>query len=290
MEASNRVVEERIIRPPRLVPDDLGAILGFRGVLGNLGLVASLTRREIGARYRGSWLGFCWPVLQPLLLLGVYTFIFSFVFGARWPGIYESDVVGYAIVVFTGLVTFNIFAEAVRSAPTLILGHRSFVTRVVFPLEVLPVVQVAAALVHAAAGLVVLFVFLLVSGAPIPWTAAWLPLVWLSFAVFSLGLCYLIATVSVFVRDLEPLIGILIMGLFFGSAIFYPIERLPEGIQAIVRLVPTAAAVDLSRSLLLLGVTPPPATLVGPLVVSIGTLCFGYACFMKAKGSFADAL
>ena len=283
-------MEERIIEPSGLVPKHLGQILAFQGIFGHLELVAGLTRREIASRYRGSWLGFCWPVLQPLLLLGVYTFIFSTVFGARWPGVYESDLIGYAVVVFSGLVTFNIFAESVRTAPRLIVANRNFVQRVVFPLEILPLVQVGAALVHAAAGLVVLLVFLVASGAPLHWTACWVPLVWLVFAIFSLGVGYLIATASVFVRDLEPLVGIVITGLFFGSAIFYPIERLPESLQALVRAVPTAGAVDLTRSLLLLGTTPSAGAVLGPLCVSLGTLVVGYACFMRAKGSFADAL
>ena len=282
--------EERIIEPPRLIPRRLGSIATFSGVFGNLELATSLTRREISARYRGSLLGFCWPILQPILLLGVYTFIFSTVFGARWPGVYEDDLVGYAVVVFSGLVTFNIFGESVRTSPKLLLSNRNFVKRVVFPLELLPVVQVAAAVVHAGAGFLVLLVFLVLSGAPLHWTACWVPVVWLVFAIFSLGVCYFLSTLSVFLRDLEPVIGILITGLFFGSAIFYPIERLPEVAQTLVRTLPTGAAVDLTRSLLLLGELPGPEAFLGALAVSFAFLFVGYALFMKAKGSFADAL
>ncbi len=283
-------MEERIIEPPRAAARHLGSILAFRGVLDHLELIASLTRREISSRYRGSFLGFCWPVLQPILLLGVYTFVFSTVFGARWPGIYANDLVGYAVVVFSGLVTFNIFAESIRPAPMLLVKNRNFVTRVVFPLEILPIVQVAAAVVHAAVGFLVLLAFLLISGAPLHWTIGWIPAVWLVFAIFSLGVTYLVSTVSVFVRDIEPMIGIAVVGLFFGSAIFYPIERLPDSLQTIIRAIPTAAAVDLTRGLLLLGEAPDPKSLVGALVVSFSTLLVGYAVFMAAKRRFADAL
>ena len=283
-------MEERIIEPQRLLPPRLRSVLLFSGIWRNAELISSLTRREIAARYRGSWLGLFWPILEPLMLLAVYTFIFSIVFGARWPGVYESDLIGYAIVVFSGLVTFNIFAESVRACPKLILANSNFVRRVVFPLEVLPVVQVGTALFNATAGFAVLLVFLFASGAPIALTALWVPVVWLSFAVFSLGVAYLVAAASVFVRDLEPLVAITITALFFGSAIFYPLERLPDGIQEWVRLVPTAAAVDLTRSLLLLGKAPDASHMLGPGVVSIVTLILGYGFFMKAKGSFADAL
>ena len=284
------LMEERIIEPPRAATRHLGSILTFRGVLDNLELIASLTRREISSLYRGSLLGFLWPILQPVLLLGIYTFVFSTVFGARWPGIYANDVAGYAVVVFSGLVTFNIFGESIRSSPRLLLKHRNFVTRVVFPLEILPVVQVATALTHAMAGFAVLVIFLLVTGAPFHWTALWIPLVWVPFALFTLGMSYLISTLSVFVRDLEPLVGIFVMGLFFGSAIFYPIERLPDALQTIVRMIPTAAAVDLTRSLLLLGRIPEPGAVLGALAGSLATLVVGYAVFMMAKRSFADAL
>lgn len=285
-----RVLPERIVEPPQLVSGGLGSILLFTGVFRHLDLVAQLTLREISSRYRGSLLGSVWPFLQPLLLLGIYTFVFSVVFGARWSGIYGSDVVSYALVVFSGLVTFNIFAESVRTAPKLVLSNRNFVKRVVFPLEVLPVVQVAAAIVHAVAGLAVLLLGLLVVGAPIGWTALLLLVVWAGFAFFSLGVCYLVATISVFVRDLEPLVGIAVMGLFFGSAIFYPIDRLPDWMESSIRLVPTAAAVDFTRELLLLGQLPDPAAALGAGAVSVTTLVVGYACFMTAKGRFADAL
>ena len=283
-------MEERIVEPPRWRPRKLGALISFEGLRRNRGLVGNLVRREVAARYRGSWLGFFWPILQPLLLLGVYTFIFSLVFGARWPGIYESDLAGYAIVVFSGLVTFNIFAESVRGCPKLIISNRAFVQRVVFPLEVLPAVQVGAALVHASIGFAVTLVFLVASGAPVYSTVFVVPFVWLGFAAFSLGVCYLVATIAVFVRDLEPLIAIGITALFFGSAIFYPLERLPDGVEVWIRFLPTAAAVDLSRRLLLLGEMPGQQDLLVPAAISFATLLFGYVCFMRAKGRFADAL
>ncbi|MCR9095257.1 MAG: ABC transporter permease [bacterium] len=283
-------MEERILQPPGVAPRRLVDVLFAMAIWRNLGLVRSLTARELEVRYRGSWLGFCWPVLQPLLLLAVYTFVFSFVFGASWPGIYDSDIAGYAVIVFTGLVTFNIFAESVRACPKLILAHRNFVQRVVFPLEVLPVVQIAAACVHAAAGLGVLLVFLVASGVSIGWTALWLPVVWAFFAVFSLGVCYAVAAISVSVRDLEPLVGIGMTGLFFASGIFYPLERLPDDVEAWIRLVPTAAAVDVSRSVLLLGVAPSPEALLGPGAVSFVVFLLGYAIFLRSREGFADAL
>lgn len=283
-------MQERVLQPPGVAPRKLFDALFAMAIWRNLGLVRSLTVRELAVRYRGSWLGFCWPVLQPLLLLGVYTFVFSFVFGARWPGIYDSGLAGYAVIVFTGLVTFNIFAESVRACPKLILANRNFVQRVVFPLEVLPVVQIAAAFVHAAAGLAVLLVFLVASGVQIGPTALWLPLIWAVFAVFSLGVCYAVAAISVFVRDLEPLVGIGMTGLFFASGIFYPLERLPDHVEVWIRLVPTAAAVDLSRGVLLLGQAPEPEALVGPASISLVVFLTGYAIFLRSRERFSDAL
>ena len=283
-------LEERVLQPPGVAPRRFFKALFAMATWGNLGLVLSLTARELAVRHRGSWLGFFWPVLQPLLLLVVYTFVFSFVFGATWPGIYDSDLAGYAVIVFTGLVTFNIFAESVRACPKLILSNRNFVQRVVFPLDLLPVVQIAAACVHAMVGLGVLVLFLVASGVSIGPTALWLPVVWAVFAFFSLGVCYAVAAISVFVRDLEPLVGIGMTGLFFASGIFYPLERLPDEVEVWVRLVPTAAAVDLSRSVLLLGRAPAPEALLGPAGVSLAVFFLGYAIFLRSREGFADAL
>lgn len=283
-------MEERVLEAPRTLPRFRWEVLSLAVIWRNAGLIRSLTQRELAARYRGSWLGFSWPVLQPMLLLAVYTFVFSFVFGATWPGIYDSAVAGYAVVVFTGLVTFNIFAESVRSCPKLVLANRNFVQRVVFPLEVLPVVELLVALVHAAAGLAVLLVLLVASGVPLTAAALWLPLVWGIFSVFALGVCYAVAALGVFVRDLDPLVGIGMTGLFFGSAIFYPLERVPDPFAAWVRLLPTASAVDLSRSVLLLGQAPRWEQLAGPALVSLAVFAMGYGLFVRTRGRFADAL
>ena len=285
-----QTIDERIIEPPRRVSRDIWPVLLFAGLWQNGPLIWTLTLREVTSRYRGSFLGLLWPFLQPLLLLAVYTFVFSFVFGARWPGVFESDLVGYAVVVFCGLVTFNIFAESVRTCPQVILAHRTFVQRVVFPLEVLPVAQVGAAIVHAMAGLAIVFVFLLLSDAKLHAAALWLPVVWLCFAFFSLGVCYLVASISVYVRDFEPLVAIGITGLFFGSGIFYPLERLPDAIEPWVRMLPPAGAVDWSRRLLLLGEAPGAIDLLSLAGVSFVVFAVGYAWFMMSKGGFADAL
>lgn len=253
-------------------------------------LILQLTRREISRRYRGSSLGIAWPFLQPLLLLAVYTLVFTGVFKARWPNLASEGTTSFAVVLFTGLVTFNIFSESVSAAPRLILANRSFVKRVVFPLEVLPVVRVMAALVQAVLGLGILLVGLPLLGFSPRWTALLLPMVWLPLTLFVLGLTFFLSSVGVFVRDIEQVIGVVVTALFFGSAIFYPIAQIPESARWFVEWLPTAVFVEDTRQLLLYGNVPlrPQSLATGGLALVTGVL--GFVWFMKAKKAFSDVL
>jgi lipopolysaccharide transport system permease protein len=190
------------------------------GLLRHRELIAQLTRREVSQRYKGSLLGMAWPLVQPLLMLTVYTFVFSVVFRARWPSLPGADTADFALVIFTGLITFSIFSETVSAAPGLILANRNLVKRSVFPLEILPIVKASGALVQGVFSLMILLAGMLALGFTPSWTALCLPAVWLPLWLFSIGSAYFLSALGVFVRDLGQLVGVVITALFFGSAIF----------------------------------------------------------------------
>jgi lipopolysaccharide transport system permease protein len=272
------------MRTVRVVPSFLRHFWQYRTLLWRL------TQREVVGRYRGSVLGWSWSLLNPLLMLGVYTFVFSTVFKARWPDLQQSGSLGFAINLFTGLIVFNLFAECVSKAPALVLSEPSYVTKVVFPLEVLSGVAVGAAIFHACTGLIVLAGFKLIATGGIPSTALWLPWVWLPLGLGCLALCWVLSALGVFLRDLPQLVSVVLSILMFLSAVFYPISALPERWQPILLANPLVLVIEQTRQVLVRGERPDATYLFIsiPLALLSCELCF--QLFQKARRGFADVI
>lgn len=253
-------------------------------------LLWRLTQREVIGRYRGSILGWSWSLLNPLLMLGVYTFVFSTVFKARWPDLQQAGPLGFAINLFAGLIVFGLFSECVSRAPTLILSQPSYVTKVVFPLEVLSGVAVGAATFHACTSLVVLAGFELIATGTMPVTALWLPLVWMPLILGCLALCWLLSALGVFLRDLPQLVSVSLSMLMFLSAVFYPISALPERWQPLLLANPLVIIIEQTRQVLVRGQQPSARyLLIGmPVALFCCELCF--RLFQKARRGFADVI
>lgn len=253
-------------------------------------LMWRLTQREVAGRYRGSLLGWGWSLLNPLLMLGVYTFVFSTVFQARWPDLEQAGSLGFAINLFAGLIVFNLFAECVGKAPTLVLSQPSYVTKVVFPLEVLSAVAVGAAIFHACTSLVVLAGFSWIATGGIPATALWLPLVWLPLALGSLALCWLLSALGVFLRDLPQLVSVGLSILMFLSAVFYPISALPARWQPVLLANPLAVVIEQTRRVIVRGENPTVAYLIFGIPIALLSCELCFRLFRKARRGFADVI
>jgi lipopolysaccharide transport system permease protein len=253
-------------------------------------LIRQLAYREVLGRYKGSFLGLAWSVLHPLLMLVVYTFVFSVIFKARWGVDPEEGRAVFAFTLFIGLITFGLFAELVNAAPTLILYNASFVKKVVFPLEVLVVVRFLSITAHSLFSLAILLLGLLFAYGTIPWTALALPVAWLPIMLFSLGCAYFLASLGVFIRDVGSTVSIVTTVLFFLTPIFYPLRLVPEQFQIVCRVNPLALYVEDARRVLLWGMLPEwPWFLLG-LMFSTGVCILGFAWFMKSKKTFADVI
>ena len=255
----------------------------------NRGLIASLTQREIIGRYRGSALGIVWSFFNPLLMLTVYTFVFSVVFKARWTSTSESKT-EFALILFTGLIIFNLFAECISRAPSLVLGNANYVKKVVFPLEILPWVVMWSAIFHFCISLLVwLCFYLLFFGLPHT-TSLLIPLVLLPLVFFTMGISWLLASLGVYLRDTAQIIGVLVTCLMFLSPIFYPASSLPSDFQYFLRLNPLTPAIELARDLLVWGKPPDwPLLLVYYLASGLVAWC-GFAWFQKTRKGFADVV
>jgi lipopolysaccharide transport system permease protein len=253
-------------------------------------LIRQFTRREIEGRYRGSFLGLFWSFVNPLVLLLIYTFVFGVVFAARWPNAKTDNLSEFAITLFCGITAYNIFSESVGKAAHLVVGVPNYVKKVVFPLEVLPVSTLGAALFHSGISLIILLIARQVIAGSIPWTLVFLPLVILPLLLLCLGLSWFLASLGVFVRDINYTVALVIQVLFFLTPIFYAVENIPEPYRTIIGFNPLTPIVENVRRVVLWGLPPQWAELLLWIAVTGALMVLGYAWFMKTKKAFADVI
>lgn len=256
----------------------------------NRGLIGQLARREVVGRYRGSFLGLAWSFFNPILMLTVYTFVFSVVFRARWGVDGDESRTQFAVVLFVGMIVHGLFAEVANRAPSLILGNVNFVKKVVFPLEVLPAITMGAALFHTLISLCVLLVALLLLQGGIPWTAVFLPVVILPLVVLTLGVAWALASLGVYIRDVGQTIGIITVVMLFLAPVFYPISALPEAYRPWLLLNPLTFIIEELRAILIWGRGPHWIGMGLYSIVALATGWLGYAWFQKTRKGFADVL
>jgi lipopolysaccharide transport system permease protein len=261
-----------------------------RSLILHRALVAQLTRRDVVGRYRGSIMGIAWSFLSPLIMLAIYTFVFSVVFRTRWGGQADATTSGFAVVLFSGLIVHGLFSECVNRAPGLILAQANLVKKVVFPLEILPWVSMGSALFHAGASLVVLLVVQLVTTHTLPWTVVFLPLVVVPLVIGTMGVSWLLAALGVFVRDIGQMTGMLTSVLLFLSPVFYPTDALPERFRPWLYLNPLTPIIEDARNLLVFGRVPDFDRLLAVLVVSLVVAQVGFWFFQRTRRGFADVV
>lgn len=255
----------------------------------NRGLAKALVRREVLGRYRGSLLGVLWSFFNPILMLIVYTFVFSVVFKARWNAQSDSKT-EFALVLFAGLIVFNLFAECVSRAPSLILANASYVKKVVFPLEILPWVALGSALFHAMIGVSVwLMAYATLFHTPHA-TVVLLPLVMLPLLLLIMGTTWWLASMGVYLRDISQLIGVVIAAMMFLSPIFYPATALPEQYRYLLFINPLTLAIEETREVLFWGHVPDMRMFLVYLASSGLFAWLGFAWFQKTRKGFADVV
>lgn len=279
----------RTAERPRVSIGEHGPHRVFAYLWQHRSLIYRLTRREVEGRYRGSLLGLAWSFITPVLMIVVFTFVFSIVFKVRW----DVEIGGkseFALILFAGLVVFQFFADCIGRAPGLMLENVSYIKKVVFPLEALGWVAVGGALFNVMVNLAVLLVaHVVLIGVP-PWTVILVPLVFLPFAIMLVGGVWLLAALGVYVRDLRQVIGVLVTLLMFVSPIFYPVSALPEALRAYMYLNPLAYIIEQTRVVLLYGGLPDLAGLGFYALAGWAVAWVGYVWFTLTKRGFADVV
>lgn len=253
-------------------------------------LLLSLTGRDIEKKYKESMLGALWGVLVPLIMLAIYTVIFSAIFDAQWKGIQVHSKVDYAVLLFVGLIAYNFFAESLTRAPTAVLSNPNLVKKVVFPLEVLPPVVVLSSLYNAGVAAIALAIFLAFSSFGLHWQLIFLPLLVLPLFILTMGVVYLFASLGVFFRDIDQLASLLARVLQYLTPVLYPSIIFPDAIGKWMRLSPLAVYVEQIRALVVTGTLPRWDMYAWAVGWALLIFSIGYWWFRRTRRAFADVV
>lgn len=252
-------------------------------------LTWEMTKRDVLGRYRGANFGLLWSLISPVFMLLIYTLAFGYLLKARWPGT-SGNMADFAMLLALGLIVHGFFAECMTRAPMLIVSNANLVKRIVFPLQVLPWTVVLSALFHALANSLVFVVINYAFRGELVPTLPLLPLVLLPLGIAALGVGWLLSALSVYLRDIAQLTGVLATALLFLSSAIVPVETLPEHYRWLFRANPLTFIIDQAREVAFWGRMPDWS---GLCVYAGGALVFAwlsYAVFQKLRRGFADVL
>lgn len=256
----------------------------------NRQLIAQMTKREVVGRYKGSVMGLAWSFFNPVLMLVVYTFVFSGVFKARWGVGGDESKTQFAVVLFVGMIVHSLFSEVFNRAPSLVISNVNYVKKVVFPLEILPVIAMGAALFHSCVSLSVLLAAFAIFNGYLNWTAVFIPLVLLPLVILTIGFAWALASLGVFLRDVGQSTGIVTTMLMFLSPVFYPVSALPEKFRPFIMANPLTFIIEQARAVLIWGRLPEWSGLGVYTLAATAIAWAGYAWFQKTRKGFADVL
>lgn len=257
----------------------------------NRNLIFQMTKRDILGKYKGSTIGVLWSLINPILMLVIYTLVFSVVFKARWgSATVDEPKTDFAVILFVGLIIHSFFAECLVRSPNLIIQYSNYVKKVVFPLEILPIITVMSSLFHSIISCFVLCVAFFLFNGYLHWTILFAPIVFLPLFILTIGFVWLISSLGVYIRDIGQSIGIIVTMLMFLSPVFYPLAAIPKTMQSIVLMNPLTYIIEQSRNVIVWGKLPDFSGLAIYFLVSllITTIC--YMWFQKTRKGFADVI
>lgn len=256
----------------------------------NRGLIASMTKRDIIGRYRGSMLGIFWSLVNPLFMLWLYTMVFSGVFNVQLSSVPTQSHTDFALNLFSGLFLYGFFAEVLGRAPTSVTSNPNYVKKIIFPLHILPVINVSVALFHGLVSLAVLLAAILMRDGRISTFALYLPFILLPFIVLTVGLAWLLSSLGVYLRDVGQGIGMFVTVMLYASPVFYPLSALPPVLQEALMLNPLTVAIEQTRRVLMDGQAPDWDSLGIYSIAAFLCAWAGYAWFQKTRKGFANVL
>lgn len=257
-------------------------------ILKNRQLIWEMSKREVLVRYKGSILGIFWSFSHPLIMLVVYTFVFGYIFkGGRSMGIGNVD---YVFFLFIGIIVHSLFSECINSAPELILQNVQYVKKIIFPLDILPIVSMVSALFHAVVSFAVLLMGFFIVHHSIHLTVLLVPILLTPFACMTVGFTWILSSTGVYLRDISQMTRIITMIAMFLCPIFYSVSALPEKIRILIFLNPLTFIVIEMRNIVTVGTFANWEGLLLYYVISIAVAWLGFIWFQKIRNGFADVL
>lgn len=249
-------------------------------------------QRAIARQYKMSAFGFLWAALVPLITLGIYAFVFGTVMQSRWDGAATAtgEPVSFSLYLFAGLIVFWLIAQSAAESCSAVVNHANLVKKAVFPLEIIPLTVVGAAVFHGAINTAVLLAAMLYIHGGIPITVLLFPLVLAPFVLLLAGVAWILAALGAYFRDLTYVIGLVMTGVLFLSPVFYSLSRLGPDLQGLVMINPISFIVTQARAVLVEGRGPDWMGLLAYLAVAWIVAALGLAFFRRAKRNFADVL
>jgi len=259
---------------------NLKALVRYRG------LIQTLVARDLKARYRGSVLGFFWSFINPLLLLLIYSFVFTVVL----PGVHPPEIEPYALFMFCGILPWTWFSSSLMESSGVLISGGNLIKKVLFPAEVLPIVTVLANMVHFFLGLPILAGFLIYYRRPLdPLELLWFPVIILVQLLLTIGLALLVSALTVHFRDIKDLLGNLLTLWFFATPIIYPMQAAPPRFKMVLNMNPmTHLVISYQEVLFYVGPHGHWKWLLALGVASIGVFLLGYFVFDRLRDSFAE--
>ncbi|MDF9840209.1 MULTISPECIES: ABC transporter permease [unclassified Paenibacillus] len=254
----------------------------FRQIYGYREMLKNLVVRDLRTRYKESVLGFLWTLINPLLMLLIYSIVFK--------TIMRMDIENYSIFLFAGLLPWQYHQTVVSSNTSIIINNNGLIKKVYFPAEILPLSSTIAGAINFLLSLLVLLVSMIVVGVPFSLNIIFLPLLLFLQMIFIFGLSLILSSLNVFFRDLEHIVGILMMAWFYMTPVFYPLSMVPEKFQAIFALNPMTPLEQAYRQIFYYGKPPEMHTLGSFFVYSVIFLIVGLLLFNNLKKKFAEEL
>lgn len=258
----------------------------FADIWHNRYLLGQLIKRDVLLRYRGAMFGVLWIFFSPLLMLTIFAYVFGQVFQAR--GNVAESALPFWLFLYSGLIVFNIFSETVSRSPASVRGYPSFVKKIIFPVQILPLVPLGAALVHA------FFNFLILLAA-LAWTgnfhaqALLFPLALVPVIFLATGFAWFLGAWGVFIKDMTQIVPVFIQMLMFLSPVFYPVSAVPGILRPIYQFNPLGHVIEFSRSLVT-GHSAEWSVWGVAFVISLAVAILGNFFFQHSREEFADVL
>lgn len=274
--------QDNRVRVSSARPGRHGALTTPQAILRHRWLILELTKREVRLRYRGTWLGFLWSTLNPLIMTAVYTVVFVVFL--------RVDIPKYPVFLFAGLLPWNWFSEAILSATNCFIARSNFLRDAVFPAEVLPVTSVMAAMMNYIFSLPILILLLVVFRVAVGWSLLALPVIMAIQVLFTMSFVFLLATFDVFLRDLNYIVQHVLMAAFFLTPIMYNISSVPERFHLLMQLDPMTHVISAYQNIFYYHSWPAWQSLSYIIAFSVILTAVGFWVFEANREHLAEYL